>query len=196
MPFTLAVEKNIMHGAYFNSKTSINAWTKLSIRSCSFRVFVGDEWNCYYIFVCLYNIEGTLDTIHYIKWMFLIMFSWASRTIDIIETGKQANKIVDSRNDQAGYCHTGQQNNITKKSYLCCINGGIMWFICMWPGYIPEGTGPMGVGSIPGVTDDGPAPSYTKHKTQNENEKNKVGTEIVKMLHNFSFTTHNNINIT
>lgn len=33
----------------------------------------------------------------------------------------------------------------------------------MWPGYIPGGTGPIGVGSIPGVTEDGPAPSY-RHK--------------------------------
>lgn len=41
---------------------------------------------------------------------------------------------------------------------------GPIIFICMCPGYMPGGTGPMGVGRMPGATPDGPAPSYKKNK--------------------------------
>lgn len=34
-----------------------------------------------------------------------------------------------------------------------------MGFIGICPGYIPGGAGPIGVGNIPGVTDEGPGPS-------------------------------------
>lgn len=48
-----------------------------------------------------------------------------------------------------------------ERLYLgACMNGGIMWFIAKCPGYIPGGTGPMGVGNIPGDTVEGPAPSW------------------------------------
>lgn len=41
------------------------------------------------------------------------------------------------------------------------MNGGIMGFIGMWPEYIPGGTGPIGVGNMPGVTPEGPGPNCT-----------------------------------
>lgn len=39
------------------------------------------------------------------------------------------------------------------------MNGGIIGFMGMGPGYIPGGTGPIGVGSMPGLTDEGPGPN-------------------------------------
>lgn len=46
-------------------------------------------------------------------------------------------------------------------SHLGCMKGGIMGFMCIGA-YIPGGTGPMGVGSMPCVTDDGPGPNCEK----------------------------------